>query len=77
MGGHCERSEAISLRLPRRFAPRNDFFKKSLTMDFLMFLSTIIIGIYSLSLLSKCYVNKFSWLEGSSIGNLYLKFVSN
>jgi len=28
-------------------------------------------------LLSKCYANKFSWLEGSSVGNWYLKFVSN
>ena len=32
---------------------------------------------YYESLLSKCYVNKFNWLEGSSVGNVYLKFVSN
>jgi hypothetical protein len=32
---------------------------------------------YLNSLLSKCYVNKFNWLEGSSVGNVYLKFVSN
>jgi len=30
-----------------------------------------------LPLLSKCYVNKFNWLEGSSIGSVYLKFVTN
>ena len=30
-----------------------------------------------LSLLSKCYVNKFNWLEGSSVGSVYLKFVTN
>ena len=29
------------------------------------------------SLLSKCYVNKLNWLEGSSVGSMYLKFVTN